>query len=379
MRLEKRRVPKDKFRVDTIAGWCLRYAASFPKRSGLTCDTPREHDEWNAVYESAATLISGGAVKDVLAPSYSGVFVDEYQDCTCLQHQVIKAIAAYLPVCVFGDHLQAIFDFRGQRPVDWDAEVFPFFGKIGELNTPWRWKNAGNEELARWLADARRVLDSGGALDLNIRPRCVAWQNLPNDHRTRQATVVGTCKTVMGRAQEGRVVVIGDSANINMRVALAQKLATAGFSNVEPIGGKTIYNYAEKLERATGFGRLEVIVDIICACMTGGEKTAFLESVRSHQGGRKRGVAKFGDLITTGAAIAQGAADETLIALMDGFHGWRNTRLFRREMFFRCVPRFRSYRHVGTRLSWMPSGKCKTEFAIPDASPGSAASVVPCS
>ena len=100
-RLKMHKVSSGKFRIDTIAGWCLRYAASFPIRSGISCDAPKDELEWNVVYEAAAKLIKSGAVKGVLASSYSGVFVDEYQDCTDLQHQVIKAIAAHLPVCIF--------------------------------------------------------------------------------------------------------------------------------------------------------------------------------------------------------------------------------------------------------------------------------------
>jgi hypothetical protein len=34
-RLKKLNVPRTKFRLDRIAGWCLRYAASFAARSGL--------------------------------------------------------------------------------------------------------------------------------------------------------------------------------------------------------------------------------------------------------------------------------------------------------------------------------------------------------
>ena len=73
-RLKTHKVSSEKFRVDTIAGWCLRYAASFPKRSSLTCANPRSDKEWNAVYEAAARLIQSGAVKGVLASSYAGGF-----------------------------------------------------------------------------------------------------------------------------------------------------------------------------------------------------------------------------------------------------------------------------------------------------------------
>src|SRR5262249_37672654 len=150
-RLKKHNVRRDKFRLDTIAGWCLRYGASFPKRSGLANVQPQGDSEWNAVYEAAAHLVGSGAVNGVLESSYRGVFVDEYQDCSGLQHQVVKALSRTLPVCVFGDPLQAIFDFRGQRPVDWNADVFPVFAKAGELVTPRRWHKAGNKDLADWL------------------------------------------------------------------------------------------------------------------------------------------------------------------------------------------------------------------------------------
>ena len=332
-RLKRYKVPSDKFRIDTIAGWCLRYSASFPMRSGLSCNSPKD-EEWNAVYEAAAKLIKNGAVNGVLASSYSGVFVDEYQDCTGLQHEVIKAIAAHLPVCVFGDPLQAIFDFKDQKPVDWDADVFPIFGKAGEMTTPWRWRNAGNTEMADWLAEVRCTLEQGGAIDLTKRPGCVSWEQLHNDPQFWQGKIVGTCKSVMGRASDAQLVVIGDPANINVRAALAQKLAAVGFSNIEPLGCKHLYAFAKKIETAKGFTRLERVLDFICACMIGAEKTAFIKAVKSHQGGKKLGAANFGDLIKIGIAVAEGTADEAVFELMQGFYDRRATRLFRREMFF---------------------------------------------
>jgi DNA helicase-2/ATP-dependent DNA helicase PcrA len=226
VRLKRHQVPSEKFHIDTIAGWCLRYSASFPKRSGLICHNPKDK-EWNAVYEAAVKLIKSGAARGVLTSTYSGVLVDEYQDCTGLQHQVIKAIADYLPVCVFGDPLQAIFDFKGQNPVDWNADVFPIFGKKGEMNTPWRW--AENSELGHWLANTRLTLEQHGVVDLTSRPKCVKWERLPDDPQFRQPKIIGACISVMGKAKDEGIVVIGDGANINMRASLAQKLAARGF------------------------------------------------------------------------------------------------------------------------------------------------------
>lgn len=330
-RLKRHKIPSERFRIDTIAGWCLRYAASFPRRSGLTCDAPKDK-EWNAVYEAAANLIKSGAVKGILASSYSGVFVDEYQDCTGLQHQVIQAIADHLPVCIFGDPLQAIFDFKGQKPVDWNADVFPVFSKTGEMTTPWRWKE--NSELANWLADVRCTLEQGGAINLTGCPACVRWECLPDDPRFRQAKIVGVCKSVMGKAKDEGLIVIGDGANINMRAKLAQKLAALGFSNIEPLDCKHLYSFAKDIEMATDQARLEKVLDFISACMIGAEKTPFLDSVKSHQNGGKRGAAKFGDLVKIGIAVTEGTMSESVLELMQGFNDRKTTRLFRREMFF---------------------------------------------
>jgi DNA helicase-2/ATP-dependent DNA helicase PcrA len=359
-RLKTHKVPSDKFRIDTIAGWCLRYAASFPKRSGLTCVNPRSDKEWNAVYEAiyeaAAKLIQSEAVKRVLVSSYSGVFVDEYQDCSDLQHRVIKAIANHLPVCVFGDPLQAIFDFKGQTSVDWDADVFPVFSKAGEMSTPWRWTNTGNAELANWLTGVRLTLEQGGNIDLKGRPACVRWESLLSDSKGRQAKIVGTCKSVIGRAKDSRVIVIGDPANINARAGIAKQLAAVGFSNIEPLVSNELYGFAKKIETTKGFTRLESTINFIRACMTGVEKTNFLRAVKSHQGGKKLGAAKFGDLIKTGISVAESNSEEAVLELMQGFYRRTATRLFRKELFFLMCSalRIKSTRRYGvlTDVIW---------------------------
>lgn len=333
-RLKKLRVPSEKSHIDTIAGWCLRYAGSFPGRSGLVCGTPRTNKEWETVYEAAAKLIHSNAVKGVLETSYTGVFVDEYQDCSGMQHTVIQALAIHLPVCVFGDPLQAIFDFKGQKPVDWDTDVFPFFQMAGELTTPWRWKNSANSEMADWLVGIRAALEGRTAIDLASRPGCVIWDSLPQVPSLRHMKIVGKCKSLLGSSADDRIVVIGDPANINMRAGIAKKLASAGFTNIEPVENKALNDFARKIDYATGTARLECAVSFICACMTGVEETAFCEAVKSCQSGRKRGATNFGDLITTGVAVAGGGDDEALLDLLDGFHRRSKTRLYRKDMYF---------------------------------------------
>lgn len=332
-RLKKHGVPGAHHRVDTIAGWCLRYAASFPKRSGLKSTEPKSSDEWNAVYDAAVQLLGSYAVKGVLAASYSGLFVDEYQDCTGPQHAVIKALTKELPVCIFGDPLQAIFDFKDQQPIDWEKDVFPTFKQVGILETPWRWQNAGNKDLAKWLADLRIKLEADGPVDLSKSPDCVSWEHLPDNPNFRQGKIIGTCKTAMGHAGNSPLVVIGDAVNINARAALAQKLCKQGFTTIEPISCKSLFEAAKDIDATKGNRRLEVSMDFVARCMTGADRKPFLDGVKSHQNGKKQGAKKFGDVIPCGMAIADGAGDDALLALMDGFRCRDATRLYRREMF----------------------------------------------
>ena len=253
---------------------------------------------------------------------------------TCFSTRSFKRLAERLPVCVFGDPLQSIFDFKGQKPVEWDTDVYPVFKKTEQLVTPWRWRNAGNDELAEWLAELRVKLERGESIDLTNRPKCVAWHQLPSDPQFRQSEVIGMCKTVVGNSSGGSLAVIGDPANIYARASLAQKLAKTGFSNIEPLNCPRLYSFAQKIEAASGFDRLVKPVDFVCACMTGADKAPFLKAVHSRDTGKKLGTANFGDLIPAGLAVVHSDGAEVLLRLLLGFNARPDTYLFCREMFY---------------------------------------------
>lgn len=331
-RLKSHNVPRSQYHIDTIAGWCLRYTASYPARSGLRSVEPRSNEEWQGVYHAAAKLFASGTVYRVIQASYAGVFVDEYQDCGAEQHTVIKTLSEILPTCIFGDYLQAIFDFK-QQPLDWGKDVFPFFTKEAELTKPWRWHNAGNNDMAHWLRDIRGALKGGSGINLQGRPSCVTWQALPDDDAARRNAILAVCKSAIP-SNGDRLVIMDDPANLNGRALLAQKLSKFGFSNIEAIGCQTLFQAAQKLDAATGQTRLEVLMEFMAECMTGTEQTEFLRSVKARQEGKRKGTAKFGSLIDIGVAIVEGAGPMAAIDLLDGFRQRSDTYIYRREMFY---------------------------------------------
>ncbi|MQB04927.1 hypothetical protein DXT91_12515 [Agrobacterium tumefaciens] len=151
LRLKSKGIKPERYHLDTIAAWALRYASSFPKPSGLPPIITPRGNQWPAVYQAAHQLLASGSVDVVIRASYSMVLVDEYQDCTISQHKTAKALSRTVPVIVFGDPLQGIFDFGAEPIVNWTNNVLPTFPQIDELKTPWRWTKKGNDALAEWL------------------------------------------------------------------------------------------------------------------------------------------------------------------------------------------------------------------------------------
>lgn len=331
-RLERLRVPSKLYRIHTIAGWCLQFAASFPQRSGLTCQVPRSALAWENVYESATRLLASGALNRILPVSYCGVFIDEYQDCTTTQHRVALGLAGHLPVCIFGDPLQAIFDFKGQRPVNWDSEVYPAFSKVATLNEPWRWKLATNLELAEWLSSIRQKLEAGEAqIDLRDRPHCVRWGRLPTTGTSRIHAIYSTCTGAIPSADGETLVVIADAANLNSRTRLARTLAHRGFSNIEAVACPTLREAGADLESNDGIARVRAVAEFAQQCMTQTSAKDFVKAVEARKAGRTWGATAFGRLVDLGLAVAAEEEPRSMLQLLDGFRERSGAKVYRRE------------------------------------------------
>lgn len=337
-RLKKRGVPDSKYRIDTIAGWSLRFASSYPVRSGIPVTKP-SGKEWNTIYECATTLVRSGAITDVLKASYDGLFVDEYQDCTLVQHEIVRALVPHFPTCVFGDPLQAIFDFKGQTPVDWETEVFPVFPVCETLTRPWRWENASNQNLADWLRKVRSQLENGQPVNLANSPDCVQWIENPLPAKSpeimaQRQTAVSSALKSAHVGDDQKLIVITDSANVKGRAKLASRLSRFGCTNIEPIDCPDLFELAAALDSCSGMERLECALATAAACMTGISKTALIKAVQSHLNGRKLGAKNFGDVIPLCIDATHASTSHSLLKLFSALYARTDTRPYRREMFY---------------------------------------------
>lgn len=344
-RLLKHKVPAERYRLYTIAGWCLRFVLAFPVRSAIAAKVPRKNNEWTAVYQGVARLIEAGAIDEVLQASYTGVFVDEYQDCTSEQHEVIRGLGQRLPTCVFGDPLQSIFDFGNQTPVNWQTDVFPLFPEVGQLTTPWRWKNAGNDELAEWLKDVRQALEGGTSLSLDATtPSCVLWSQMPTKEEMRIQAIAKQCLEAMkwvGTSQA--LIVIGDGVSSGSRSALAKRLSQQYFSTIEPVNCKELYKAAKDLDGAPAEKRWPVVLKFVSDCMTGSGQADLKSALVSKASGGKKGVKKFGaDLISAAHEASESGSDLGVLAFLQAIDRLDGVRVYRREMLYAMCAALRS-------------------------------------
>lgn len=284
-RLRKAGAHQKQYQISTIAAWSLRIGNAFPLRSGLSLTMPKDN-EWNIVYEATVKLIESGCIDGIIKASYSGVFVDEYQDCARIQHNLICALANLIPCCVFGDPLQSIFGFRGNPLPDWEREVLHIFPKIAELNRPWRWEQVGNMELGNWLLQCREELCIKGQIDLRKSPATVHHRKLEGISDTQRSHE--KTKFVMRALAErkgARCIVIGNSQIEGARALLARNVKA---TTIEPVTCKTLKTFVDKLEGREGSARLEHILDFLKEIMTEAGAASLKKVVKAFCEGKRR-------------------------------------------------------------------------------------------
>lgn len=329
-RFTEHKVPANSYRVDTLAGWCLRYVSSYPQRSGFKLKDSTKKEFWPAVYAAALQLFDSRAVDRVLCASYEGVLIDEYQDCTEDQHAVVSAIARVLPLCVFGDYMQSIFNFGEAKPVDWMTQVRPRFPEAGKLTYAWRWRKVENSDLAVWLEQKRIEFEEKQPLDFTLLPACVTWTWLPSFDGPKRQAVLAACKKAMNL--EGRLIVIGDPTNLAGRAAIAKDLAKLKFSNIEPLSSPSAFAFAKKFDSKKNETRFSATLDLIKNCMSGLNRTPFEAAVTARRQGEKLGDAKFGHLVNIGLTVCDSGDPRSCLDLLNGFASRQDCFIYRHEL-----------------------------------------------
>ncbi len=187
--------------------------------------------------------MQAGHISEALRGTYSRLIVDEYQDCSLVQHAIIDALATVLPTVVLGDPMQAIFGFAGNQLIHWQTHAEAQFPSLGVLETPWRWLNVGADALGHWLLQARALLQGGHGVDLRGAPNQVVWVALDAPNADRQRRTAALTRT---DGDEQTVLIIGDARNSRGRHQFASQ--TPGATSVEAVDLGDLIGFARRFD-----------------------------------------------------------------------------------------------------------------------------------
>jgi len=312
-------------RIATVDGWSMNLIASFPGTSGhdahlLEVKNPKTG--YPAIREHAAQVVESGHADRIIQASYSRIIVDEYQDCSVQQHRLVTGLAGLVPTAVLGDPLQAIFGFGSDPLPDWQDDVCQAFRPAAQLDTPWRWINAGAKPLGEWLLKCREDLLGGTSVDLRNAPSGVSWIPLTgkNDHDHPRRLMAGNQEPPIA---DGRVLIIGDNMP-NTHHAYASQIP--GSHVVEAVDLKNLMEFANNFD-PDAEDSIEELLQFASDLMTGTHPAERLKRLAVLESGTARKAANESE--TMGLAFRRAPTHGAAAALLEAIGRDEGVRIHR--------------------------------------------------
>ena len=162
-KMSKEHIPLKNVCISTITGFAQHIAILFYGKNILEKQEDKKY--FNDIQEKVLRIISLNGVLNIIKRTYSVIFVDEYQDCSIIQHKIIEKISSVMPTHLLGDPLQAIIRFNDE-PVDFSKHLNNF-KEYNFLSIPWRWNNCGNKDLGESIIKMRKLLLSNSEIKLD--------------------------------------------------------------------------------------------------------------------------------------------------------------------------------------------------------------------
>ena len=339
-KMQALRISPAQYKIDTIASWALRTCLYFPKTSKWKKDHPAGKD-WGRLYSTCAVILDRPFVQHMIKCSYGGVYVDEYQDCSQQQHELVEALTRLLPCRLLGDPMQAIFDF-GEQPVDWETAIYPNYQLLGELKTPWRWKLAGADELGQWLGQARALLAEdkkiplGGQLPNGVRRHSVDLNDFKNTKR------LSVFYEHLKDTDSVIAIHAGDQKSKNKTHKLAQGLA-GKFSSLEEVEGKDLHRFIKKIDGAKSSGeRLRYGIDFCKTCCNSVDGV-LTTATRKGQEGKATKATRCPDILVAANRYLATGSFKDVAALLGLIRDRPEVTIYRRDLLNRMMGVLRTW------------------------------------
>lgn len=331
-RLRRFGVSAEQASVDTIDGWSQKYLYAYPGKSGGVPTHTKGSVDWGATRTRMASLLNDRTIRKVVDASYTGVFVDEYQDCDPPQHGLMTKLAAQLPVRVLGDPLQAVFGFAGDLP-SWASDVEVEFPNVDTLTTPWRWQRDGhNAALGEWLGDTRTALEKGQAV--NLRDERLNFIETDNPSNWQDATRDACFDAAKG---SGNLAVI---FKWRPDGELLGKLTGSLVQSVEPIESKDATELMARLQGATPEERPSLLMRFVYAISSASKRP--LTQVKQVLDGEATDVQPdVREAAAALSAVADGAGPSAMADALDALARLEGVKVYRRELLWAAIDTLR--------------------------------------
>jgi hypothetical protein len=248
-KIKKEGIPNSCFEVETISSFAQKYVLAFYTGT----DLPNQEDSkcyYPFIIDKANVLFKIKPIRQIISNTYKGLFVDEYQDCTVSQHNLILLLSGLFPTHILGDFLQGIFGFNGEQLVDLNDELAMkgFIDSKYELDKPQRWLNGNNAILGSDLKSIREDLISKKEVDLNmytsIELKLITEMDLFNPSKDYY-------KQISKLLDEENVLILHpDSTSIHSRIKIIQTFNNR-FTLVESIDAKEFYALSKEADLLT--------------------------------------------------------------------------------------------------------------------------------
>jgi len=244
-----------KYDIQTITGFSQRLVFAFCNKN----DIPYSQDDnlyfpW--VIKKATQLLSIKSIQKIIQISYHGLFVDEYQDCDISQHSLVMLLANLIPVHIFGDPLQGIFDFNGKK-VNF-AKDLNQFAQFNLLQKPWRWLiNNNNPELGKCILRYRNELCTNRTEFTLINDRKSGFNVIIPCGENKIAQLMYISAVVRNIKSESVLVLVPSyhdmsqdrlRGDCNDRAKIKNQLSLYGYTLIEAIDQKDYYSTASKID-----------------------------------------------------------------------------------------------------------------------------------
>ena len=233
-------------------------------------DTTTQEDQWPALYAAwQRQTLDCAFIRRIVSAWYGGLYVDEYQDCSRPQHDIVLKLARDIPCRILGDPLQGIFDFDGQ-PIDWESDVAARFERIGQLDTPHRWENAGVPALGAWLRDIRLALEQWQPIDLVAARNKIAVQLTDADPARLLIAQGNACRGFKCEPRDTVIAIHKGEPTYKARCHKLAKQLKGAYSSIEEIEGRELFSFVRGIHSAkTDRARMKLAVALAKKAMSG--------------------------------------------------------------------------------------------------------------